>query len=81
MHIFPPFKWMVGLIRCRNSSQHMHTFSLAQGDYVVLASEPVCIVGIDVAAPQQLRRPGSQTTLVRALEPFRKQLSEAEVGI
>ena len=27
----------------------------AQGDYVVLASEPVCIVGVDVAAPQQIR--------------------------
>lgn len=26
-----------------------------QGDYVVLASEPVCIVGVDVAAPQQVR--------------------------
>ena len=28
---------------------------MLQGDYVVLASEPVCIVGVDVAAPQQVR--------------------------
>ncbi|KAK9846417.1 hypothetical protein WJX81_003371 [Elliptochloris bilobata] len=26
-----------------------------EGNYVVLASEPVCIVGVDVAAPQQIR--------------------------
>lgn len=25
-----------------------------EGDYVVLASEPLCICGIDVAAPQQV---------------------------
>ncbi len=28
---------------------------MGQGDYVVLAAEPVCIVGVDVAAPQQIR--------------------------
>jgi 4'-phosphopantetheinyl transferase len=26
-----------------------------EGEFVVLASEPVCIVGVDVAAPGQLR--------------------------
>ena len=27
-----------------------------EGDFVVLASEPVCVVGVDVAAPSQVRR-------------------------
>lgn len=26
-----------------------------QGDYVALASEPLCICGVDVSAPQQFR--------------------------
>eukprot|EP00798_Chlamydomonas_sp_ICE-L_P007540 gene7540-689_t len=49
-----------------------------EGDYVVLASEPICLVGIDVAAPQQLRRPGSSTSLAAALESMQGQLSPVE---
>jgi hypothetical protein len=50
-----------------------------QGSYVVLASEPLCICGVDVAAPNQLLR-GRQISLEAAMQPFRKELSEHEVG-
>ena len=52
--------------------------ALAQGDYVVLASEGHCICGIDVAAPRHLRR-GPQQPLDTYLQSFRKQFTEHEV--
>lgn len=48
-----------------------------QGDYVVLASEPLCVCGCDVAAPQQVRRRGGEP-LADFLRSFRDQLTTAE---
>lgn len=50
-----------------------------QGDFVVLASEGSCLVGVDVAAPQQLRRGGSTRPLLEVLGLMRKQLCDSEV--
>jgi hypothetical protein len=51
-----------------------------QGDYVVLASEPVCICGVDVAAPQQLRQRGRGRMSVAELKAvFAKQFTPHEV--
>ena len=53
-----------------------------QGDYVALASEADVIVGVDVAAPQQLRRgkAAKARPLVEALAVLRQQLTDCEVG-
>lgn len=53
-----------------------------QGDYVALASEPHVIVGVDVAAPQQLRRGAAAAArpLLDALAVLRQQLTDGEVG-
>lgn len=48
-----------------------------QGDYVVLASEPVCICGCDVAAPQQVRRAAAQP-LADFFRSFDRQFTSAE---
>ena len=52
-----------------------------QGDFVVLASEPVCICGVDVAAPQQLRARNSQHKLSMAelRSTFSRQFTDYEV--
>ena len=53
-----------------------------EGALVVLASEPVAIVGVDVAAPGQLRRRGSgrgaAPSVDKTLEAFKESLSAAE---
>lgn len=49
-----------------------------QGDYTALVSEPLVICGVDVAAPQQLRRrPG--VAVRQAIAAFENQFSKAEV--
>ena len=52
-----------------------------QGDFVVLASEPVCICGVDVAAPQQLRARNSKQKMSMAelRNIFSRQFTEYEV--
>ena len=53
---------------------------MLQGDYVVLASEPVCICGVDCAAPQQLRGRGKARMSVAELKAiFGKQFTPYEV--
>ena len=47
------------------------------GDYVVLASEPVCIVGVDIAAPGQSRR-NNVFSLDEIFKSFRDQFTEVE---
>jgi 4'-phosphopantetheinyl transferase len=50
-----------------------------EGDYVVLAAEPLIICGCDVAAPQQLRRGnGKSQPLVETLSAFKSQLCASE---
>ncbi|CAL5226778.1 g9635 [Coccomyxa viridis] len=51
-----------------------------EGDFVVLASEPVCICGVDVAAPQQLRVRNSQQKMSMAelRSIFSRQFTEYE---
>jgi hypothetical protein len=49
-----------------------------QGNYVALASEPVCICGIDVAAPNQIRRCEGKPFL-QSLADLRNELSPEEV--
>jgi hypothetical protein len=48
---------------------------------VVLASEPVCICGVDVAAPQQLRARNSQhkMSMAELRSIFSRQFTEYEV--
>jgi 4'-phosphopantetheinyl transferase len=48
-----------------------------EGDYVILAAEPICIAGCDVAAPQQLRRRPGQP-LAEVLASLKDQLTVAE---
>ena len=54
---------------------------LWQGDFVVLASEPVCICGVDVAAPQQLRARNSQhkMSMAELRSIFSRQFTDYEV--
>ena len=49
-----------------------------QGDYVVLAAEPVCICGIDVAAPPQARAGRLQCAEV-LFKAFQNQFTSNEV--
>lgn len=50
-----------------------------QGDFVVLALEPLCICGIDVAAPSQARAT-KQHSMDDLSSIFQKQLTSQEVG-
>jgi len=52
-----------------------------EGDYVVLASEPNCIVGVDVAAPGQLRRKGQQHDVEEMFRSFSNQFTSYEWGL
>lgn len=55
-----------------------------EGDFVVLASEPVCVCGVDVAAPGQLRMKrgqGAPRTVEEMLQTFSRQLTEYERGL
>ena len=67
---------------------HVHSFThsfangagpsvMLQGDYVIFASEPLCVVGCDVAAPRQMRRSKSQS-LSEVLAAYKKQLTASE---
>ncbi|EIE24817.1 4'-phosphopantetheinyl transferase [Coccomyxa subellipsoidea C-169] len=51
-----------------------------EGDFVVLASEPISICGVDVAAPQQLRARGTQQklTIPQLKSIFDKQFTPYE---
>ena len=49
-----------------------------QGDLVVLAVEPLCICGIDVAAPPQTR--AKRHSMNDLTNIFQKQLTFQEVG-
>ena len=49
-----------------------------QGDFVVLAAEPLCICGIDVAAPPKARQSRIQD-INDIKKNFTKQLTSAEV--
>jgi 4'-phosphopantetheinyl transferase len=51
-----------------------------QGDYVVLASEDICVCGCDVAAPYQLRCNADQP-LADVLGSFTKQLTPDEWAV
>uniref|UniRef100_A0A383WHD2 holo-[acyl-carrier-protein] synthase n=1 Tax=Tetradesmus obliquus TaxID=3088 RepID=A0A383WHD2_TETOB len=52
--------------------------TVCQGDYVVLAAEGRCLCGVDVAAPQQLRRRGSSRSLQDCIALLRDQLAPGE---
>lgn len=49
-----------------------------QGDYVIIATEPLCVCGCDVAAPNQVRR-ARQEPLSEFFKSFTKQFTAAEV--
>ncbi|EFN51313.1 hypothetical protein CHLNCDRAFT_55270 [Chlorella variabilis] len=53
-----------------------------EGDYVILAAEPVCVCGCDVAAPLTVRRAGGaagkEQPLAEFFRSFEKQLTAAE---
>uniref|UniRef100_A0A7S4S392 holo-[acyl-carrier-protein] synthase n=1 Tax=Alexandrium monilatum TaxID=311494 RepID=A0A7S4S392_9DINO len=46
-----------------------------EGDWVVLASEPLCLCGVDVAAPHDRRQTGKEFDV---FETFKEQLTEEE---
>jgi phosphopantetheinyl transferase len=48
-----------------------------EGDFVVLASEPLCLVGVDVSAPEACRS-GASRPAPELLKLFSKQLSRCE---
>lgn len=50
-----------------------------QGDYVVLAAEPLCLCGVDVAAPDTAR--GQKQTLRGIKETYRDVLTPKEVRL
>jgi 4'-phosphopantetheinyl transferase len=51
-----------------------------EGDFVVLASEPLCVCGVDVAAPAQLRRKGAEPPPMRQfVTNFSRQLTSREL--
>jgi 4'-phosphopantetheinyl transferase len=58
-----------------------------KGDYVALACEPLALVGVDVAAPSQLRggggagAAGAQRPFGETLTALRGQLSDREVCV
>lgn len=52
---------------------------MLQGHYVVLAAEPLCICGIDVAAPQHTRTVGRKLAIKDLRQAFEKQLTHQEV--
>ena len=53
---------------------------MATGNYVVLASEPFCVCGVDVAAPGQLRRAGATAPvpMQQYIELFKHQFTASE---
>ena len=53
--------------------------SCIQGDFVVLASEPLCLCGVDISAPPEAR--GRSQTLADMQESFRQQLAPREVSL
>ena len=68
---------------CSKASRPRLTeIDLWQGDFVVLASEPVCICGVDVAAPQQLRARNSQhkMSMAELRSIFSRQFTDYEVS-
>jgi len=48
-----------------------------EGDYVVLASEPMLVCGVDVAAPGQLRR-GKMQTIAEIKQTFQSSFTQME---
>ena len=51
---------------------NVHVFA---GCYVVLAAEPFCVCGVDVAAPGQLRRAGAPAPMKQYVQLFKHQLT------
>ena len=66
---------------CKASDSRLTREDSWQGDFVVLASEPVCICGVDVAAPQQLRARNSQhkMSMAELRSIFSRQFTDYEV--
>ena len=60
-------------LRCALLHSHL------QGNYVALACEPVCLCGVDVAAPNQIRRREGKSFL-QSLADLKGELSEGEVS-
>lgn len=56
------------------------TRATLSGSYVVLAAEPFCVCGVDVAAPGQLRRPGASApaSMQQYVELFKRQFTSSE---
>lgn len=52
---------------------------MPQGHYVVLAAEPLCVCGIDVAAPQHTRTVGRKLAIKDLRQAFENQLTSQEV--
>ncbi|KAG1661534.1 hypothetical protein FOA52_000044 [Chlamydomonas sp. UWO 241] len=48
-----------------------------EGNFTALAADPLCVVGIDVAAPNQVRRRGGEA-FATAIEIFRAQFAPSE---
>mmetsp|Transcript_47803 Transcript_47803/g.120659 ORF Transcript_47803/g.120659 Transcript_47803/m.120659 type:complete len:296 (+) Transcript_47803:194-1081(+) len=64
----------------RSSTPNFNFNVSHEGDFVVLASEPLCICGIDVAAPEQVRLRGKEQGLEELQRIFRSQFTDWEWG-
>lgn len=79
-----PYSYSHSCKRATNGMQNPSLFACfccrrLQGDYVVLAAEPVCICGCDVAAPLHLRQqPGKAASLADFFDSFTQQLTPHE---
>ena len=62
-----------------NSAPNRAALLFLQGEFVVLASEGLCVCGCDVAAPNQIRR-RQQEPLANFFKCFVDQFTAAEVG-
>jgi 4'-phosphopantetheinyl transferase len=72
------------LANAREKPNHMPNFNYNvshEGDYIVLASEPVCMAGVDIAAPGQSRKSkGAGFNLDEIFSSFRDQFTPFEWG-
>lgn len=67
---------------CQDAASKPRSYSetcmALQGDFIVLAAEPLCICGIDVSAPPQARKTVSHS-ISSIRHTFQKQFTSAEV--
>eukprot|EP00191_Tetraselmis_sp_GSL018_P017622 CAMPEP_0177591444 /NCGR_PEP_ID=MMETSP0419_2-20121207/8001_1 /TAXON_ID=582737 /ORGANISM="Tetraselmis sp., Strain GSL018" /LENGTH=312 /DNA_ID=CAMNT_0019082187 /DNA_START=463 /DNA_END=1402 /DNA_ORIENTATION=+ len=62
----------------RHSTPNFNFNVSHEGDFVVLSSEPVCLTGIDVSAPTQVRRRGKEQSMAEIKRVFESSFTDRE---